>query len=104
MKQIDSIAPYVLACRVEIAKEQSVRHASRLALWRCTTASDYAELQMMRHAPSTPQSRWYTTTQQDFTAWLAAGGFAQEDVPPSQCGESPGDAEASAAPTLHETV
>lgn len=80
MKQIDSITPLLLACRLEMAKDQSSRHASRLALWRCTTAADYVELQMMRYAPPSSQSRWCSATQQDFTAWLAAGGFAQEEA------------------------
>jgi hypothetical protein len=84
MKQIDSISPLLLACRMAIAKEQSFQHASRLALWRCTTAGDYVELQMMRYAPLSSQARWCATTQRDFTAWLAAGGFAQQEAQEAQ--------------------
>ncbi len=108
MKQIDSISPLLLACRLGIAKEQSFWHASRLALWRCTTAGDYVELQMMRYAPLSSQSRWCATTQQDFTAWLAAGGFAQEEA--QEQSKQSGVEQATRwledidAPTLHETA
>jgi hypothetical protein len=84
MKQIDSIAPLLLACRLGMAKEQSSLHASRLALWPCIAASDYPELLMVHHAPSSAQSRWSATTQQGFAAWLAEGGFAQEEAQEAQ--------------------
>jgi hypothetical protein len=84
MKQIDSIAPLLLACRRGMAKEQSSSHLSRLALWPCTAASDDLELQMIRQAPPSAQSRWSASTQKGFTAWLAAGGFAQEEVQEAQ--------------------
>ncbi|HEV7816639.1 MAG TPA: hypothetical protein VGP06_16265 [Janthinobacterium sp.] len=79
MKQIEQTHADALlqTCRIRLAKEQSALHATRLALARWTSAADYAELQMMRIAPPSIQSRWCAQTQQGFTAWLAGGGFAQ---------------------------
>lgn len=60
---------------VRLAVEQAAMHAARLALSRWTCG--YRQCEAPFGQPLSAQSRWHAAAQNDFTVWLAGGGFAQ---------------------------
>ncbi len=62
--------------RVQLALEQSARHAAMLALARWTSGDTRAELQLADALRPSSQARWHSAAQRNFKAWLDAGGFA----------------------------
>lgn len=66
----------IQALRLQSAQEQSAMHAVNLAVARWSNVEVEAEL--VRALPSSSRSRWHAAAQDNFMAWLSAGGFAQQ--------------------------
>jgi hypothetical protein len=64
--------------RMRAAAEQAAMHSVKLAVARWTCAD--VEFELAASLPSTHRSRWHAVAQNDFMAWLNAGGFAQADL------------------------
>jgi hypothetical protein len=64
--------------RKNIAREQSAEFPTRLALARWTSG---AELRQLQHPYPPQRAAWLAQAQNDFQAWLEAGGFVQHDEP-----------------------
>ena len=57
-----------------VRHEQAAMHAARLAMARWSNGYT-----LMETLPLCRQAHWHDSTQQQFMAWLAAGGFAQAE-------------------------
>lgn len=66
------------ALRLRSAHEQSAMHAVNLALARWSNGDVEVEAELARALPSSRRSRWHAAAQENFMAWLSAGGFAQQ--------------------------
>ena len=60
------------------ARQEAAMHCVRLAVQRWRTGYAAAEF----HVPSS-QERWFANAHGQFTAWLSAGGFAQDNTEPA---------------------
>lgn len=63
--------------RKQLALEQLAMHAVNLAVARWS--GTHVEAELARALPASNRSRWYAQREGNFTAWLAAGGFAQPE-------------------------
>jgi hypothetical protein len=64
--------------RLQSAREQSAMHAVNLAVARWSNVDGEVETELVRALPSSSRSRWHAAAQDNFMAWLSAGGFAQQ--------------------------
>lgn len=64
--------------RLQAAREQSAMHAVNLAVARWSNVDVEVEAELVRALPSSSRSRWHAAAQDNFMAWLSAGGFAQQ--------------------------
>jgi hypothetical protein len=64
--------------RKSIAREQSAMFPTQLALARWTSG---AELRQLQHSYPPQRAAWLAQAQDNFQAWLEAGGFVQHDEP-----------------------
>jgi hypothetical protein len=89
MKQIELSDSDSAACDPgkQLALEQLAMHAVRLALARWS--GTHVEAELARALPASNRSRWYAQTEGNFTAWLAAGGFAQPEPAVRGAGDTP---------------
>lgn len=67
----------IQALRLHAAREQSAMHAVNLAVARWSNVDVEVEAELVRALPSSSRSRWHAAAQDNFMAWLNAGGFAQ---------------------------
>jgi hypothetical protein len=82
----------IQALRLQSAQEQSAMHAVNLAVSRWSNVEVEAEL--VRALPSSSRSRWHAAAQDNFMAWLNAGGFAQQAPEASLADAQPAAADA----------
>jgi hypothetical protein len=68
----------VQVLRTQAATEQAALHSVKLAVARWTCAD--VEFELASALPSSRRSRWHDAAQNDFMAWLSAGGFAQPEL------------------------
>lgn len=74
--------------RRQLALEQLAMHAVSLAVARWSKTD--VEVELARALPPSNRSRWHAQTEGNFTAWLAAGGFAQSEPAPPGADATPG--------------
>jgi hypothetical protein len=81
MNRIEAIhsCNVIQALRLQSAKEQSAMHAVNLAVARWSNVDVDVEAELVRALPSSSRSRWHAAAQDNFMAWLSAGGFAQQE-------------------------
>jgi len=77
----------IQALRLQSARKQSAMHALNLGLARWRNVEVEAEL--VRALPSSSRSRWHAAAQDNFMAWLNAGGFAQQAPETGLAGAQP---------------
>jgi hypothetical protein len=66
-------------CATKVAREYAAIFPTRLALARWTRGGAAPHIQASAHAiPS--RAAWYDRSQQQFQAWLEAGGFHQSEL------------------------
>lgn len=85
--------------RVRAALEQLAMHAVNLGVARWSNTA--VEVELARALPSSSRSRWHAKAQDDFMAWLSAGGFAQQSEP-DRC-DGPALDDGRGAPAARET-
>lgn len=68
--------------RMQMAIDQSAMHVANLALARWASGISCVEMQLAQALSVSSQPHWYATVQDNFIAWLAAGGFAQREPEP----------------------
>ena len=74
--------------RLQAALEQSAMHAVNLALARWSSVDAGVEAELVRALPSSRRSRWHAAAQDNFMAWLSAGGFAQQEPEAADAAEA----------------
>lgn len=79
MNRIEEIHSHnvIQVLRLQSAQEQSAMHAVNLAVARWSNVDVGMEAELVRALPSSSRSRWHAAAQDNFMAWLNAGGFAQ---------------------------
>ena len=80
MNHIEEIcsSKIVQVLRMQAATEQAAMHLVQIAVARWTCAD--VEFELACALPSSRRSRWHAAAQNDFMAWLNAGGFAQPEA------------------------
>ncbi|MES2741938.1 MAG: hypothetical protein V4754_13440 [Pseudomonadota bacterium] len=84
--------------RRHMAQSEAARHSASTAIANWSNGYTYAEVQLARALPPSPQSQWYDSVQADFIAWLTAGGFAQADAGDTPAAAAQGRSAADSAP------
>lgn len=94
MNRIEEIHSHnvIQVLRLQSAQQQSAMHAVNLAVARWSNVDVGVEAELVRALPSSSRSRWHAASQDNFMAWLNAGGFAQP-APESNLAEAPQTAE-----------
>lgn len=69
----------VTSCAMKVAREYAATFPTRLALARWTRGGDAPHIRMSAHDAPT-RAAWYDRSQQQFQAWLEAGGFHQSEL------------------------
>lgn len=69
----------VMSCEMKVAHEYAAIFPTRLALARWTRGGDTPHARMSAHEALT-RAAWYDRSQQQFQAWLEAGGFHQPEL------------------------
>lgn len=69
----------VMSCATKVACEHAAMFPTRLALARWTRGGDAPHVQTSPSGAPT-RAAWYNRSQQQFQAWLEAGGFHQSEL------------------------
>lgn len=67
------------SCATKVAREYAAIFPTRLALARWTRGGDAPHVRTSAHEIPT-RTAWYDRSQQQFQAWLEAGGFHQSEL------------------------
>ena len=65
---------------LQLAREKSALLITDMALARWTSGDNYDQVQLAQALRPSKLSQWHDTVQSNFSAWLAAGGFAASDA------------------------
>ncbi len=65
---------------LQLAREKSALLITDMAMARWTSGNSYDQVQLAQALRPTRLSQWHDTVQLNFSAWLAAGGFAASDT------------------------
>jgi hypothetical protein len=60
-------------------RHHAALHRANQALARWRSGASLETLQAAQALPTRPQLRWHRAVQEDFLAWLEAGGFGQQE-------------------------
>jgi hypothetical protein len=65
---------------LQLAREKSALLIADMAMARWTSGDSHDQLQLAQALRPSKLSQWHETVQLNFSAWLAAGGFAASEL------------------------